>query len=399
MKHSVALSVLLAGALLSGCATNGLAILPLPAPSDGNGGYTLTALFTNALNLPDRAKVKLAGADVGFVESMATRNYVAVITLRIMDGVRLPAGSTAQLRSATPLGDVFVSVAPPSDSRPNDPLLKQGDTIGLDSTAAASTVESVMSSAALMINGGAVRNLTDIVNGLGKATGDQGHAFGNLISDSNRLLAKIDARSTQLDAAITNVSQLSMRLEDKRTALAEMMRAAGPATETVSENTQGIIDLALQVGGASRQLSKFPSIAGTDQGTRSVVADLNDVAGALNDVVVSPDTKLSDLSRLLPILVKLTSGDSLPLNAQIDKIALGSIPDIGFKGDPGLHGPKRYDWAKLAGSIKYTLWRLQERVVGQGPDSPMGGAPIPPTPIPPTPGAPVSSAPEQGEPR
>jgi hypothetical protein len=111
-------------------------------------------------------------------------------------------------------------------------------------------------------------------------------------------------------------------------------------------------------------------------------------------VVVSPDTKLSDLSRLLPILVKLTSGDSLPLNAQIDKIALGSIPDIGFKGDPGFHGPKRYDWAKLAGSIKYTLWRLQERVVGQGPDSPMGGAPIPPTP-----GAPVPFAPEQGEPR
>ncbi|MGL5444309.1 MAG: mammalian cell entry protein, partial [[Mycobacterium] stephanolepidis] len=65
MKQSAALSVLLTGALLSGCATNGLASLPLPAPSAGSGGYSLTALFTNALNLPDRAKVKLAGADVG----------------------------------------------------------------------------------------------------------------------------------------------------------------------------------------------------------------------------------------------------------------------------------------------------------------------------------------------
>lgn len=378
MKPSALLSIIVTGLLLSGCATNGLSSLPLPAPSSGSGGYTLTALFANALNLPDRAKVKLAGADVGHVESMVTRNYVAVVKLRIMDGVRLPTGSTAQLRSATPLGDVFVSIVPPVGNRSTGPLLQQGDTIGLESTAAASTVESVMSSAALMINGGAVRNLTNIVNGLGKATGDQGHAFGNLIDDSNRLLTKINTRSTQLDAAITNVSQLSMRLENKRTALADMMKAAGPATQAVSENTDGIIDLALQIGGTSRQLSKFPSIAGTDQGTRSVVADLNDVAGALNDVVVSPDTKLSDLSRLLPILVKLTSGDSIPLNAQIDKIALGSIPDIGFKGDPGFHGPKRYDWAKLVGSFKYTLWRLQERVVGQGPDSPMGGAPLPP---------------------
>ncbi|MGC7286328.1 mammalian cell entry protein, partial [Mycobacteroides abscessus subsp. massiliense] len=113
---------------------------------------------------------------------------------------------------------------------------------------------------------------------------------------------------------------------------------------------------------------------------------------ALNDVVVSPDTKLSDLSRLLPVLVKMTSGDSIPLNAQIDKIALGSIPDIGFKGDPGFHGPKRYDWAKLVGSVKYTLWRLQERVVGQGPDSSLGSAGALPEPG--SPQGPITPAPE-----
>lgn len=372
MRPLIIPSVVLAGVLVSACSTAGLASMPLPAPSAGTGGYTLTALFGNALNLPDKAKVKLAGADVGQVESMGTQNYVAVITMRIMDGVRLPIGSTAQLRSATPLGDVFVSVETPSGSRPTDALLKQGDTIGLNSTTSAATVESVMSSAALMINGGAVRNLTNIVNGLGKATGDQGHAFGDLINDSNRLLAKIDSRSDQLDAAIDNLSRLSHRLDSKRGALAEMMKVAGPATETMSENTQGIIDVALQIGSTTKQLSRLPSIAGTDQGTRSVVADLNDVAGALNDVVVSPDTKLSDLSRLLPILIKMTSGDSAALNVQLDKLALGSTPDIGFKGDPGFHGPKRYDWAKLVGSVKYTLWRLQERVVGQGPDGPQG---------------------------
>lgn len=382
---------------MSGCATNGLSSLPLPAPGAGPHGYKLTALFTNALNLPDKAKVKLAGADIGHVESMVTKNYVAVVTMRIMDGVRLPADSNAELRSATPLGDVFVSIKPPAGAGSAGPLLKEGDTIGLKSTAAASTVESVMSSAALMINGGAVRNLTNIVNGLGKATGDQGQAFGNLIDDSNRLLAKVNARSDQLDAAIQNVSQLSKNLEDKRDALAEMMKAAGPATQTVSENTDGIIDLALQVGGAAKQLSKFPSIAGTDQGTRSVVSDLNEVAGALNDVVVSPDTKLSDLSRWLPIVVKMTSGTSVPLYAEIDKIALGSIPDAGFNGDVGLHGPKRYDWAKLVGSFKYTLWRLQQRVVGQG----VYGDEVPVQPSPTEPGVietvPASPTPEPAQ--
>lgn len=103
---------------VSGCATEGLASLPLPAPGDTGEGYTLTAVFANALNLPDMAKVKLAGADVGQMESMVARNYTAVTTLRIRDGVQLPQGSTAELRSATPLGDVFVSIRPPASVPP-----------------------------------------------------------------------------------------------------------------------------------------------------------------------------------------------------------------------------------------------------------------------------------------
>ena len=71
-------------------------------------------MFSNALNLPANAKVRLAGADVGELDSMVARNYTAVTTLRVMDGVQLPRGGTAELRSATPLGDVFVALKPPS---------------------------------------------------------------------------------------------------------------------------------------------------------------------------------------------------------------------------------------------------------------------------------------------
>ncbi|MGB8386443.1 MlaD family protein, partial [Mycobacterium sp.] len=171
-----ALAMVVVAIVSSGCATNGLASLPLPAPGLGSGGYKLTAMFANALNLPMNAKVKLAGADVGQVESMVARNYTAVTTLRISNGVQLPWGSTAELRTATPLGDVFVALKPPVTADPSAPVLKDGDTIGLDSTAAAATVESVLSSAAILVNGGAVRNFTNIINGFGKATGDQGQA-------------------------------------------------------------------------------------------------------------------------------------------------------------------------------------------------------------------------------
>lgn len=367
-----------AGWLLTGCATGGLASLPLPAPGSGSGGYTITAVFSNALNLPANAKVKLAGADIGEMESMVARNYTAVTELRIMDGVRLPRGSTAELRSATPLGDVFVSIRPPQDATTDTSLLRDGDTIGLESTRAAATVESLLSSAAILVNGGAVRNFTNIINGLGKATGDQGQAFGTLIAKTNHTLSTLNARSDQLSTAMTETARLVEQLETKNDVVGELMTAAGPATATLAERTNQIADLVVQIGQTTDQLRRFPSIAGTDTSGRSMIADANAIAGAWNDVALAPDASLYALNRLMPPLVKSTASNSISTRASIDRLVLGSIPDIGFAGDPGLHGPKRYDWHQLVGSLQYTLLRLQERVVGRGPDVPQ--VPVIPSP-------------------
>jgi virulence factor Mce-like protein len=363
---------------VAGCSSNGLSSLPLPAPTVGSGGYRLTAVFSNALNLPANAKVKLAGADVGELETMVARNYTAVTTIRIMDGVRLPQGSTAELRSATPLGDVFIALKPPADASAITPLLKDGDTIGLDSTTAAATVESVLSAAAVMVNGGAVRNFTNIINGAGKATGDQGQAFGDLITKTNGTLSKLVSRSDQISDALTKTSQLAKNLDAKNQALSEVMAAAGPATDTLAVNADTVADVVQQVGDTSKQLEKFPSIAGTDTSGRSVIGDANTIARSWNDLVLTPDAHLAALNRLMPPLIKSTSSNAISVHASIDRLVLGSIPDIGFGGDVGSHGPKRYDWAQMAGTFKYTLWRLQQRVVGQGPGVPQ--VPVLPSP-------------------
>ena len=377
-RPKAAAAMIAAAVVTSACATNGLASLPLPAPGLGSGGYTLTAVFSNALNLPMNAKVKLAGADVGQVESMVARNYTAVTTLRIRDGVLLPQGSTAELRTATPLGDVFVALKPPADDPPNIPMLKSGDAINLDSTAAAATVESVLSSAAILVNGGAVRNFTNIINGFGKATGDQGQAFGDLIRKSNQLVGTLNSRSDQISAALTELSRLSDEIDAKNHTITDLMAAASPATSALSANTTQISDLVTQVGDTTRLLARFPSIGGTDTSGRSVIRDLNTIAGAANDVAVSPDTSFLALNRLIPPLVKSTAGNSISVNVSVDKIMLGSLPDIGFPGDIGLHGPHHYNVNLLVGTLKYTLWRLQERVVGRGPNSPQ--VPVVPDP-------------------
>ncbi len=386
MKRAIATAAA-AAMVTTGCSV-GLGDLPLPAPGMGvGGGYTLTAVFANALNLPAEANVKLSGADVGKLNSLVAKNYTAVAELQIMSGVQIPVDSTVELRSATPLGDVFIAINPPTPAQPGAPLLKDGDTIGLDSTGAAATVESVLSSAAIVVNGGTVRNLTNLLNGAGKATGDQGEAFGNLVNLTDEVLGKLNARSSDIEAALTETSALADRLDEKNPALTEILQNMGPATDVLSANANQITNVVMELGATTRQLGRFPSIAGTDDSGRSVIADMNTLSRAFNDVALSPDTSLAALNRLLPPLIKTTSGTGVSLKTGIDRLVLGSIPDIGFKGDPAFHGPKRGDWSEMAGSIKYVLWRLQERVVGQGPESQMGqtqwapaGPPLPPSP-------------------
>ena len=363
----------------AGCATSGLASLPLPHPGEGPGGYTLTAVFANALNLPAFATVRLAGADVGQLETLEARDYTAVATLRIRDGVRLPEGTTVELRSATPLGDVFVAVKPPPDAPPDAPLLSDGDTIGIESTAAAATVENLLTGAAVLVNGGAVQNLTDIINGAGKAAGaDGGRNFRQLVDRTTELLDTMNARSGQLADSLTALSGLSASIDGKRQELADLMTAAAPATDTLAAHTTQIADLIVAAGATGELVGRFPSIAGTDTSGRSVIADLDTISAALNDVVLDPSASLAGVNRVMPPIIKASAGNSLSLRGTVDRLILGHIPDIGFPGDPGFHGPKWSTFNQLIGSFKYTLLRLQERVVGRGPAVPQ--VPVIPSP-------------------
>ena len=97
------------------------------------------------------------------------------------------------------------------------------------------------------------------------------------------------------------------------------MAAASPATAALAANTAELSNLAVQVGDTSRLLARFPSIAGTDTSGRSIIRDLNTIAGAANDVAVSPDTSWLALNRLIPPLVKSTSGSAISVHVGVDQ--------------------------------------------------------------------------------
>ncbi|MFZ2530129.1 MAG: MlaD family protein [Rhodococcus sp. (in: high G+C Gram-positive bacteria)] len=345
----------------AGCSV-GLEDLPLPAPGVSGDSYTIGATFENALNLPTKAKVKLAGADVGEVESMRVENYTAVVSLRIMNGVVLLDGTTAELRSATPLGDVFVSLQPPADPAPDAAVLDEGDSIPLESTSAAATVEELLATSSLLVNGGVVRNLTKLVNGLGSAVDGKGDRIAELMNESTRLVGDLNARSGEIQRSLEQTNGLVATLADQRSTISDAVAAAGPALGVLSENTTQVIDLVAQVAAITNQISKFPSVQGTD--TRSMIADINTVSAELNRAATLPGVSLDTVNRILAPVIKVTNGTSAHTDADLQQLALGALPVPGHAGDPGSKLPDGTDWAAFVGTLTYTMFRLQGKFGG-----------------------------------
>lgn len=356
----VAAATVLAG---TGCSV-GLGDVPMAIPSLQSGGYTIKAEFGNALNLPDKAKVRLSGADVGEVTEMGVHDFTANVNMRIAEDVQLPRGTRAELRTATPLGDVFVALTPPPEATQATPPLGDGDTITEQSTEAAATVEELLTTASLLVNGGAIRNLTDIANGMGRAVGDRGERINGLIDQSTQLVDALAARSDDIRTAVAETNQLATQLKDNQHVIDEFVTTAGPAAATVGDTGPRALDLVRQVDDISSQLAKFPVVQGAETG--GLIQNLNEISAGMNQAATSPDASLDAMNALLPSILKLTSSTAAHGNVDLEDFSVGALPDPLHPGDPGSKVPDGYDMHTVAGTLTYTLLKLQGRVMGPG---------------------------------
>ncbi|MEU1983190.1 MCE family protein [Nocardia sp. NPDC019395] len=345
----------------TGCSLS-LDQLPLPAPGMPRESWSLTATFANALNLPTKAKVRFNGVDIGLVESMSARDYHAVVTMRIRPEVELPAGTTAELRSATPMGDVFVALTAPEAPPPGGGLLRDGATIPIESTSAAATIEEVLSRSSLLVNGGAIKSLTELATAAGEHLDGRGERLADILEQTRQLLETLTSRSGRIEAILASSADLSATLAEQHTALGDAVAAAAPAAQVVGAETDSIIELVDRMHTVTQQLARFPSIQGTNQGSMAV--DINGLAAGLDTAAKNPQADLNALNSVLSIVLKVTNASSAHAEIDVAQLALGAVPDPNFPGDPGARLPDATDWTAFAGSLQYMLQRLGGRLNG-----------------------------------
>ncbi|MEU1981083.1 MlaD family protein [Nocardia sp. NPDC019395] len=148
--------------------------ITVPGTGTSEPSYHLRIEFADVLNLPQGAEVIADGVPVGHLNRLTVvdaaadiprqpgRRGFVVADVTIREPVRLPAGTTAELRQETPLGDVHIALTEPA--QPDTGQLSPGSTIPLSDTKQSPPIEDILSRLSIFVGSGAVTDFQDIVH-------------------------------------------------------------------------------------------------------------------------------------------------------------------------------------------------------------------------------------------
>jgi len=78
----------------------------------GGVGYRVSAEFPSVGGLKPGSTVEIAGVEIGRVESIALKDYQALVTLRIDSRVKLQEDSIASIKTKGLIGEKYLRISP-----------------------------------------------------------------------------------------------------------------------------------------------------------------------------------------------------------------------------------------------------------------------------------------------
>ncbi|WP_447646006.1 MCE family protein [Nocardioides zeae] len=316
----------LGAAALTGCSSARERADALQPSAVGAGQYTIEATFSDALNLPAGAAVKLDGVKVGKVVDIQPADYAARVTMAVDEDVEIPEGSGFRLRYTTALGEVYVEVSAADDG---GAPLADGDVVPADATTVATTVEDALASASLLVNGGNLGQIQTIVSELNTALDGRVGATQNFIEQTDVFLAEALASTQEIDRVLDALAAASQTLDAREDTINAALRDLRPAAQTLTENTD---DLAALLESADALAITADDLV---ESTRDDLVLILDELGPVLDTILAAEDDLlpalDDLQTFAATIDSRTPTDYLNLyfKLRVTSVLNSPLPGLG----------------------------------------------------------------------
>ena len=218
---------------VSGCAFGGLNSMPLPgAVGRGPGADTYHVELANVATLEPNSPVLVGDVVVGSVNAMTVRDWHADVEISVKPDVDIPANAVATVGQTSLLGSMHLALNPPL-GQPASGRLAPGATLGLAKTSTYPSTEQTLSALSVVINGGGVGQIGDIVNELNRALGGREPQLRDLLARLNDFVGVLATQRDAINATVVSLNRVAGTFAGQRDVLTRALDRIPPALDVL----------------------------------------------------------------------------------------------------------------------------------------------------------------------
>jgi phospholipid/cholesterol/gamma-HCH transport system substrate-binding protein len=279
IRVAMGLVAVLAVATLSGCGFHGANSLKLPGTKGGGpGSYTIQAQMPDVQNLEQNSRVRVNDVTVGTVTNIELQAWHALVTMTIDGDVDLPANATATLGQTSLLGSVHLELAPPAGVAPEGKL-KAGSMIPLASAGAYPSTERTLAAVSLLVNGGGLGQIQDIIKALSTAFTGREQDLRSLLGQLDKFVSYLDDQKGDIIAATDSLNNFVGQLAEQKPVIDKALKTLPRALTVLKDERNNLAD-------ALGEVSKFGALAAdsVDKIKTNLVKELGDLGPVLQSL-------------------------------------------------------------------------------------------------------------------
>ncbi|AFM16403.1 virulence factor Mce family protein [Mycolicibacterium chubuense NBB4] len=218
---------------LTGCAFNGLNSLPLPGTvGRGSDATTYHLELANVGTLEANSPVMVSDVIVGSVSRMTPRDWHADVEVSVKPGVVVPANAVATVGQTSLLGSMHIALDPPLGQPPTG-RLSPGATLPLSHTSTYPSTEQTLSSLSVLVNGGGLGKIGELVNEFNAALDGRQDKIRDLLTRLDDLVGTFADQRDDINASIAALTRLSGTLAGQRDVITQALHRIPPALDVL----------------------------------------------------------------------------------------------------------------------------------------------------------------------
>lgn len=220
-----------AATTLTGCAFHGLNSLPLPGTvGRGADATTYHVELANIGTLEANSPVMIGDVVVGSVSRMVVKGWHADVEVSVKPDVVVPANAVATVGQTSLLGSMHIALDPPLGQSPSG-RLSPGATLELNQTSTYPSTEQTLSSLSVLVNGGGLGKIGDLVTEFNAALGGREDQIRDLLTRLDDIVGMFANQRDDINASITALNRLAGTLSGQQEVITTALQRIPPALD------------------------------------------------------------------------------------------------------------------------------------------------------------------------